>query len=123
MSLAGLVVIASAIVRALDGADRIVLRVVLVVVLLAGMLALARAAMAPDLRRVEARVHHGGPPRHAVLLCNPWSGGGKVERFGLVDLAAQLGVETVLLDRGLDLEQLAVRRRRARGRLSRHGGR
>ena len=43
----------------------------------------------------------------AVLLCNPWSGGGKVERFGLVDLAAQLGVETVLLDHGLDLEQLA----------------
>ena len=42
-----------------------------------------------------------------MLLCNPWSGGGKVERFGLVDLAAELGVETVLLDHGLDLEQLA----------------
>ncbi len=42
-----------------------------------------------------------------MLLCNPWSGGGKVERFGLVELATELGVETVLLDRGLDLEQLA----------------
>jgi diacylglycerol kinase family enzyme len=42
-----------------------------------------------------------------VLLCNPWSGGGKVEKFGLVDRAAELGVETVLLDHGLDLEQLA----------------
>jgi diacylglycerol kinase family enzyme len=52
-------------------------------------------------------VHAGGPPRRAVLICNPWSGGGKVERFGLVELAGQLGVETVLLDRGLDLEQLA----------------
>ena len=42
-----------------------------------------------------------------MLICNPWSGGGKVEKFGLVDLAKSLGVETVLLDRGLDLEQLA----------------
>ena len=42
-----------------------------------------------------------------VLLCNPWSGGGKVEQFGLVSLARELGVETVMLDRGLDLEQLA----------------
>ena len=71
------------------------------------MLASARAAMMHDLQRLDVRVRAGGPPRHAVLLCNPWSGGGKVERFGLVDLAAQLGVETVLLDHGLDLEQLA----------------
>jgi diacylglycerol kinase family enzyme len=42
-----------------------------------------------------------------VLLCNPWSGGGKVERFGLVERARELGVETVMLDHGLDLEQLA----------------
>ena len=52
-------------------------------------------------------IRAGGPPRHPVLLCNPWSGGGKVERFGLVSLAHELGVETVMLDRGLDLEQLA----------------
>jgi diacylglycerol kinase family enzyme len=104
---AGLIVIASAIARTLNDTDRIVARVVLVVILLLLTLALTRAAMAPDLHRVEVRVRPGGPPRHAVLLCNPQSGGGKVERFGLVDLAAQLGVETVLLDRGLDLEQLA----------------
>ena len=42
-----------------------------------------------------------------VLLCNPWSGGGKVERFDLLSLASSLGVETVLLGPGLDLEQLA----------------
>jgi diacylglycerol kinase family enzyme len=42
-----------------------------------------------------------------VLICNPWSGGGKVEKFGLLDRARELGVETVLLDHGLDLEQLA----------------
>ena len=68
----------------------------------------ARAALAAHLRRTAAvRVHPAPRPRHAVLLCNPWSGGGKVERFGLVDEANELGVETVLLDRGLDLEALA----------------
>ncbi len=46
-------------------------------------------------------------PQHPVLICNPWSGGGKVEAFGLVELAGELGVEVVVLDRGLDLEQLA----------------
>ena len=54
-----------------------------------------------------ADVHHAPRPRHAVLLCNPWSGGGKVEKFGLVGQANSLGVETVLLDHGLDLEALA----------------
>ena len=48
-----------------------------------------------------------GRPEHPVLICNPWSGGGKVAKFGLVDLANELGVETVMLDHGLDLEQLA----------------
>ncbi len=45
---------------------------------------------------------------HPVLLCNPWSGGGKVESFGLVALAKELGVETVMLEPGLDLEELAL---------------
>jgi diacylglycerol kinase family enzyme len=46
-------------------------------------------------------------PRHPVLICNPWSGGGKVDKFALGDLASELGVETVMLAEGLDLEQLA----------------
>ncbi|MFN8034723.1 MAG: diacylglycerol kinase family protein [Acidimicrobiia bacterium] len=103
----GLVVIGVAVYRAVDGADRIVLRLALVVVLLAITLGCARGAMAQDLHRLDVRVRVGGPPTRAVLLCNPWSGGGKVERFGLAELATQLGVETVMLDRGLDLEQLA----------------
>ncbi|HEY6634147.1 MAG TPA: diacylglycerol kinase family protein [Acidimicrobiia bacterium] len=45
-------------------------------------------------------------PQQPVLLCNPWSGGGKVEKFGLIDLAAELGIETVMLAEGLDLEEL-----------------
>ena len=40
-------------------------------------------------------------------MCNPWSGGGKVESFGLVELATSLGVQTVMLDHGLDLAELA----------------
>ena len=50
---------------------------------------------------------HAVRPSHPVLLCNPWSGGGKVERFGLAELARSLGVETVMLDHGLDLAELA----------------
>ena len=50
----------------------------------------------------------GGPPRHAVLLCNPWSGGGKVEQFGLVDARrASSASRRCCSNHGLDLEQLA----------------
>jgi diacylglycerol kinase family enzyme len=46
-------------------------------------------------------------PQRPVLLCNPWAGGGKVVRFGLEAMADELGVETVFLDKGLDLAELA----------------
>ena len=46
-------------------------------------------------------------PSHPVLICNPWSGGGKVAKFDLVKKAEALGVEVILLDHGLDLEVLA----------------
>ena len=75
----------------------------LAVTLLAARSALTanvRAAVAVTMRRVSS-------PKRAVLLCNPWSGGGKVEKFGLVELASSMGVETIMLDRGLDLEELA----------------
>ena len=68
----------------------------------------ARAALAASLRTTAAiRVHRVRRPLYPVLLCNPWSGGGKVERFGLVELATSLGVQPVMLDHGLDLAQLA----------------
>ena len=67
-----------------------------------------RLALASYLRTgAAAAVHRAPAPSHPVLLCNPWSGGGKVERFGLADLAASLSVETVMLDHGLDLAELA----------------
>jgi diacylglycerol kinase family enzyme len=45
--------------------------------------------------------------RHPVLLMNPRSGGGKVERFGLVELCRQHGVEPYVLQPGDDLRSVA----------------
>ncbi len=45
----------------------------------------------------------------AVLLMNPKSGGGKVERFNLVEEARRRGIETIVLERGDDLRELAHR--------------
>jgi diacylglycerol kinase family enzyme len=68
-------------------------------------------------RRLQARAR---PPRavaaapeprkqaRAVLIMNPWSGGGKVERFALADEAQKRGIETITLQRGDDLRQLAL---------------
>jgi diacylglycerol kinase family enzyme len=45
--------------------------------------------------------------RQAVLVMNPRSGGGKVERFGLVELCRQRGVEPYVLKPGDDLRAVA----------------
>jgi diacylglycerol kinase family enzyme len=103
----GFAAIVVSIAMALDNAERIVVRSLIVVALFVVMLQCARAAMRIERHHLHTHTRDEGPPRHAVLLCNPWSGGGKVERFGLVERARELGVETVLLDHGLDLEQLA----------------
>ena len=105
---AGVALLVVAIANALGDAERVVSRSVLIAVLLAITLACARVPRwCTTSIRSTSRCAPGGPPRHPVLLCNPWSGGGKVEQFDLVSLAHELGVETVMLDRGLDLEQLA----------------
>ena len=48
-----------------------------------------------------------GPARQGVLIVNPKSGGGKAERFHLVEEAEQRGIRTVGLTRGADLRALA----------------
>jgi peptidoglycan/LPS O-acetylase OafA/YrhL len=55
--------------------------------------------------------------RHPVLLMNLKSGGGKAERFRLVDLCRDRGIEPIVLHPSNDLRQLAENalRRRARG--------
>lgn len=47
------------------------------------------------------------PPRRPYLIMNPWSGGGKVARFGLVERARALGAEVCLLDGSQDVAELA----------------
>lgn len=80
----------------------------LVVVLLAGFSLLTRIALVPDLHELDRRRAAGRlQPTRPVLICNPKSGGGKVEQFDLVDRARRLGVEVVLLEPGSDLLQLA----------------
>jgi diacylglycerol kinase family enzyme len=57
----------------------------------------------------EDPVPTGRAARRSVLFVNPRSGGGKAEEFGLVALARDLGVETVVLEPGDDLQALAHR--------------
>ena len=85
-----------------------VVRLLVALALLALFVAAARLALTSFLRASPAAtVHRAAPPSRPVLLCNPWSGGGKVQRFGLADVASSLGVDTVMLDHGLDLADLA----------------
>jgi len=104
----GAVLIVGAVVRAEPHGDRPVLAVSIAAVLVVGTVGFGRAAIARDLHERDARRPvRVVRPQHPVLICNPWSGGGKVAKFGLADLAQSLGVEVVMLDHGLDLEQLA----------------
>ncbi len=105
--LAGLGLILAATIKAGLEAESPVLRVGLVAVLVAITIGSARLALVHDIHELRRRRHRHPPPEHPVLICNPWSGGGKVEQFGLIELAADMGIETVLLDHGLDLETLA----------------
>jgi diacylglycerol kinase family enzyme len=80
-----------------------IMALVLLVLLLAGFGAAARYALgAPP--RPGRRVP---PARHGVLLANPKSGGGKVERFNVLEEAEQRGIHTIALTPGSDLRALA----------------
>ena len=73
-----------------------------VVLVCTGLLVLAigaaRAALRTSGESGAATETHTPPPRHAFLIMNPRSGGGKVDRFGLRDKAERLGAEVALLD-------------------------
>ena len=104
----GFAAVVVAVIGTATDVDRPLLRLVAVGALVVGTVGAGRAALVADLherdRRRPAVVTR---PGHPVLICNPWSGGGKVEKFGLVALAEDMGVEVVMLDHGLDLETLA----------------
>jgi diacylglycerol kinase family enzyme len=90
--------------------EQFIVRLVIVI----GVLTLAMMMARYSVTRTVPETAKRNPPHlsrglnHPVLLCNPWSGGGKVESFGLVGLAKELGIETVMLEPGLDLEELAL---------------
>jgi diacylglycerol kinase family enzyme len=80
-----------------------IMALVLLVLLLAGFGAAARYALG-----APPRPGRGVPPaRHGVLLANPKSGGGKVERFNVLEEAEQRGIHTIALTPGSDLRALA----------------
>ncbi len=118
LGLAGLVIGCAVVVLSFIGAgktdEHLFIRLALLVVVGGLALAAGRAAEAAELR--DSQGHHvtsghrkqpTSAPSHPVLICNPVSGGGKVVKFGIVEAASDRGVETILLEPGLDLEQLA----------------
>jgi len=107
-ALVGVATIAGALVLAADEGDHPVTQIV--VVLLVGLAAVgvARLAVTGTIRRLDVAADlEAYRPRRPVLLANPRSGGGTVVRTRLDERARDLGVEVVLLEPGLDLEQLA----------------
>jgi diacylglycerol kinase family enzyme len=90
-------------------AGGLVALLVVVALIVAGGLA-TRHALGRDIKSLKSSPTPGtavGPATHPVLLMNPRSGGGKVERFGLVSEARRRGIEPVVLAPGDDLLQLA----------------
>jgi len=92
------------------------LGLVVVVALLAASASLARYALRRDPAALRAQAVPGapvGPARQGVLIMNLKSGGGKAERFALVDECRRRGIEPVVLQPGddmLDLAQSAIDR-------------
>lgn len=72
--------------------------------------AATRSALGRDITSLKSGPTPGvavGPATRPVLLMNPRSGSGKVERFHLVEEARRRGIEPVVLAPGDDLLQLA----------------
>jgi diacylglycerol kinase family enzyme len=90
--------------------DGRLLQLVLLIVLLALAGGATRHALGRDLESLKSGPTPGTavePATRPVLLMNPKSGGGKVERFGLLEEARRRGVEPVVLAPGDDLVRLA----------------
>ncbi|MGI9666065.1 MAG: diacylglycerol/lipid kinase family protein [Acidimicrobiia bacterium] len=102
----GLVLFSFAIVMSLGDNDPALRRAIILVGLIGSAVLLARLSLSAPSSSGSSHEDSAQVPKHPVLLCNPWSGGGKVASFGLVDLAESLGVEVVMLEKGLDLEEL-----------------
>jgi diacylglycerol kinase family enzyme len=79
-------------------------------VMLGAAVLLAHYALTRDVRSLKQSETPGKPvpaARRGVLIMNLKSGGGKAEKFHLVDACRARGIEPVVLQRGDDLLQLA----------------
>src|SRR5580692_11246456 len=83
--------------------------IALSVVLAAAAIATGRAALSSGRSPAKPREDTAAARRQPFVIMNPWSGGGKVGKFGLKDKAAALGAEVALLDGpgGVDVAVLA----------------
>ncbi|MGY1606729.1 MULTISPECIES: diacylglycerol/lipid kinase family protein [unclassified Geodermatophilus] len=89
-------------------ADRLLWVALVAAALFAAAVWAGRAALRPDRSRWTMEVTEVPAPRQPFLVMNPRSGGGKVGRFRLRELAEELGAEVALLDRpGTDVQELA----------------
>ena len=82
-------------------------------ILLAG--GAARRALAPAPDAVGMPVYEVPPPRHAFLIMNPRSGGGKVAKFDLKDKAEALGAQVALLEGPGEVDVAALARQAVAG--------
>jgi hypothetical protein len=90
------------------GAPRLLVLRVLVGFAGAGLLG-ALALRAEVQKAVRDRWRDAPGAKHPVLILNPKSGGGKVERFRLVEECARRGIGVLRLDTGDDLKALTRR--------------
>ena len=92
------------------GGEGFVVSLLVRLALLGVALLFARYALKRDVRSLKQSETPGKPvpaARHAVLIMNLKSGGGKAEKFHLEDECRTRGIEPVVLQRGDDLLQLA----------------
>jgi diacylglycerol kinase family enzyme len=85
-------------------------RMVAIAVLAATSVAMARIALRRSRRALRRHAHTrepAPPAQHPALIMNPKSGGGKAEKFHLVDECRERGIEPIVLQPGDDLLQLA----------------
>jgi diacylglycerol kinase family enzyme len=106
--LGAVVVLAPAAVLVLFARADLLWAVIACGLLWAGAIAAGRRALTLSAPAQAPAEHDTPPPRRPFLIMNPRSGGGKVERFALVDRARALGAEVYVLDGpDVDVEQLA----------------
>ena len=108
LAVAALALVAPIVLVVVQGSLLWLLVVLIALVSIAGVT--TRYALGRDIASLKSGPIPGvdvGPAARPVLLMNPKSGGGKVERFGLVPEARRRGIEPIVLQPGDDVLQLA----------------